>query len=355
MLGFLEINARKDLASVRKAHIDGQFQEVQGRRAYFNSAQDFMGKVAGEAFSANQSARIPQDVYREFDSQATSIMRADNLTLMNDLMPLAKSLPIGKALHEYRQSSDAGLSTTSMNGQVPAKLDKTTYTYDGAIVPIHSVGYGREWREWSAQQSEGFDGLIDDNENATRELKDTVVDHIYDGADVTFKGVDGYGIKTSSNTQLVDLGAGDLNIDLTSAAVTAENLRNALIEIMYTLRTGNNVTSDLTVYISREIEENWQRYFSSEDLAFGTLLENFKRIAGIKDIKTDAKLSGNELVMVALESRYIQPLIGMAASTVPIVRSQPFDNYNFLVWTAVGLQIRADADGKSGVLYAREA
>jgi hypothetical protein len=355
MLGFLEINKRKDLNGLRESHISGQFAEVQTRREYFNNAQGFMAQMGGDALQANQSARIPQDVYREFDSQATAIMRADNLTLMNDLMALAKSLPIGKALHEYRQSSDAGSSTTSMNGQVPAKLDKTAYTYDGAIVPIHAVGYGREWREWSAQQSEGFDGLIDDNENATRKLKDTIVDAIYDGSDVTFKGVDGYGIKNAANTQLSDLGAGGLNIDFTDASETAENIRNAFIQLMYVLRTGNNVTNDLTVYISREIEENFQRYYSSEDLAFGTLLENLNRIAGIKDIKTDAKLSGNELLFVALESRFIQPLVGMAASTVPVVRSQPFDNYNFLCWSACGLQIRADATGKSGVLYAREA
>jgi hypothetical protein len=355
MLGFLEINKRKDLNGLRESHINGQFAEVQTRREYFNNAQGFMAQMGGDALQANQSARIPQDVYREFDSQATAIMRADNLTLMNDLMALAKSLPIGKALHEYRQSSDAGSSTTSMNGQVPAKLDKTAYTYDGAIVPIHAVGYGREWREWSAQQSEGFDGLIDDNENATRKLKDTIVDAIYDGSDVTFKGVDGYGIKNAANTQLSDLGAGGLNIDFTDASETAENIRNAFIQLMYVLRTGNNVTNDLTVYISREIEENFQRYYSSEDLAFGTLLENLNRIAGIKDIKTDAKLSGNELLFVALESRFIQPLVGMAASTVPVVRSQPFDNYNFLCWSACGLQIRADATGKSGVLYAREA
>lgn len=354
MLGFLQVNKDERLQHMKR-NIEGQFAEVQNRRNYFNNAANAMLAMGGDAITANQAARIPQDVYREFDTQATSIMRANNLTLMNDLMPLAKALPVGKMLHEYRQASDAGLTTTSLNGAVPAKLDKTEYTYDGAIVPIHATGYGREWREWSAQQSENFDGLIDDNANATRDLADTVVDHIYDGVDVTFKGTTAYGIKNSSNTQLANLGAGGLNIDFTSGVATAEALRNALIALLYRLRTTNNVVEDVTVYISREIEENFQRYYSSEDLAFGTLLENFKRIAGIADIKTDAKLSGNEMVLLVLNSKYIQPLMGMAASTVPIVRTQPFDNYNFLVWTAVGLQIRADAKGKSGVLYARVA
>lgn len=353
MLGFLQVNEDKRLSHLQRS-IKGQFAEVQGRRNYANDMQDHIRAVGGDNIRVHQAARIPQDVYREMDSQAASIMRADNLTLLNDLMPLAKALPVGKLLHEYRQASDAGLSTTSINGQVPAKLDKTSYTYDGAIVPIHAVGFGREWREWSAQQSENFDGLLDDNANAMRELTDTTVNHIYDGADVTFKGVSAYGIKNSANTQLANLTTLNGGIDFTSSVATAEALRNGLIALLYQLRTTNNVTEDVTVYISREIEQNFQRYFSSEDMSFGTLLENFKRIAGIADIKTDAKLSGNELVMVALQSKYIQPLIGMAASTVPIVRNQPFDNYNFLGWTAVGLQIRADYTGKSGVLYARE-
>lgn len=332
-----------------------QFADVQGRRSAFNKLQDSYAGMVDRAQVGNAAARIPAEVYREMDAQAESIRRANNLTLLNDIMGLSKTLPVGKVLHEYRQSSDSGNVTNSIGGQVPAKLDKATYTYDGDIIIINSDAYGRGWREWQGQQSEGFDGLIDDNANSLRALQDDNVAQIYDGKDVTFKGVKATGIKNNANTALVDLGAGGLNVDFTSSSLTAENARNALIQVLYTLRTTNNVTQDVTVYISREIEENWQRYYSSEDIAFGTLLENFKRIAGIADIKTDAHLTGNEMCMVALSSMYIQPLVGMATNTVPMMRTQPFDNYNFLVWNALGLQIRADADGRVGVLYAREA
>lgn len=337
-------------------NLQSQYEHVQSRRQVFNRMQNGFQGMVGNVDRANAAARIPQDVYREMEQQTKGIMRADNQVLINDLMPLAKSLPVGKILHEYRRSSDAGLVNTSISGQVPANLDKVQYDYDGAIVVIHSTAYGREWREMEGQRSEGFDGLLDDNEAHTRAVKDTLVDHIYDGKDTTFKGVSAYGIKNSSNTQLVDLGAGGLNVDFTSTAATSTDQRAALLQILYTLRTDNNITEDIVLYISREIEENWQRiYDSSGGMADKTILQTFKELAGISDIKTDAKLSGNELVMGVLNNRYIKLLSGMAMSTVPMVRQNPFDNYNFLVWTAAGLQILTDAQGRTGWLYARVA
>ena len=41
----------------------------------------------------------------------------------------------------------------------------------------------------------------------------------------------------------------------------------------------------------------------------------------------------------------------MAVSTTAAVRLNPVDDYNFLVMGAMGLDIRADVNGKSGVFY----
>jgi hypothetical protein len=336
--------------------LQSQYDHVQSRRSAFNAMQANFANMVGNADVANAAARIPQDVYREMEQQTKGIMRADNQVLISDLMPLSKSLNIGKVLNEYRRSSDAGLVNTSLSGQIPANLDKVQYDYDGAIVVIHSTAYGREWRELEGQRSEGFDGLLDDNEAHVRAVRDTVVDHVYDGKDTTFKGVSAYGIKNSSNTELVDLGAGGLNVDFTAAGTSATDMRAGLLQILYTLRTDNNITQSITVYISREIEENWQRiYDSAGGMADKTILQTLSELAGVAAIKTDAHLSDNEMVMGVLDRQYIQLLSGMAMSTVPMIRQNPFDNYNFLVWTAVGLQIKTDFGGRTGWLYAREA
>lgn len=347
--------SQNDLKGNKQAlrNMQSQYDHVFSRRKVFNEMQKSFESLVGNQDVANAAARIPQDVYREMESTTKTIMRADNQVLLNDLMSTTKVLPIGKILNEYRQASDSGLVNVSLSGQVPGNIDKAQYDYDGAIIVIHSAAYGREWREMEGQRSEGFDGLIDDNENTVRAVKDSLVDHVYDGKDVTFKGVSAYGIKNAANTALADLGTSGINIDFTSAAATSSAQRAALLAVLYQLRTDNNVTEDVTLYISREIEENWQRiYDSSGGMANKTILAEFADIAGIGAIKTDAKLSGNELIMGVVSDRYIRLLSGMAMSTYPMMRNQPFDNYNFMVWTAAGLQVKADAQGHTGWLYA---
>lgn len=330
-----------------------QYEHVtRMRNAFANSNAQLL--PANGVFTGNAAAIIPQDVYREFENQTKELLRANNLTLMNDLMPLAKSLPVGKVEHIYRRASDSGIVTSSLSGQTPAELDKADYDYDSSIKVIHQTGFGREWMEIEGQRSEGFDGLIDDQANAVRAMQDKIADHIYNGVDVSFKGTTAYGIKNSTKTVDVDLGAGDLGINF-ATSTSGSAIRAGWIAMRDNLRITNNVANDITFYISAEIESNLEQYYGTDAGDTGkTVLQTLRELAGVADIKMDRSLSGNEVVGVVLDSMFIRPLVGMAIATVPLQRMNPFDNYNFLTWSNVGLEIKTDFAGKSGVLYARD-
>lgn len=305
-------------------------------------------------FIGNAAAIIPQDVYREFESQTKELMRANNLVLMNDLMPLAKSLPVGKVEHIYRQASDSGIVVTDLDGTTPAELDKADYTYDRTIKVIHKTGFGRSWMEMEGQRSEGFDALIDDQANAVRAIQDTIADHIYNGASPSFGGTDAYGIKTSSKVQAVDLDTTDLNINF-ATSTSPSAIRAGWIAMRDKLRIDNNVSGDLTFYISPEIESNLLQFYGTEAGDSGkTVIQTLKELPGVADIKMDRSLSGNEVVYGVLDGMFIRPLVGMAVTTVPLFRQNPFDNYNFVTWTNMGLEIKTDYTGKTGWAYARE-
>ena len=330
-----------------------QKRHVTRQREHF-SVQNAQFLGAHGMFQGNAAAIIPQDVYREFDSQTKKLMRAPNLTLMNDLMPLAKGLPVGKVEHVYRQASDSGVVVTDLEGASPVEIDKADYNYDSSIKVVHKTGFGRSWMEIEGQSSEGFDGLVDDQANSVRLMQETIAGHIYNGVDVTFKGTSADGIKNSSKVVSVDLDASGLNIDFTSSSTSASDIRAAWIALVDALRITNNVMGDITFYVSREIMSNFQRYFSASDVGFGTILQSLLNLNGVAAIKEDAQLSGNEVVGTVLDPQTIRPLVGMAVTTVPLVRSNPFENYNFITWSNVGLEIKVDYDGRSGVLYARE-
>lgn len=332
-----------------------QWQEVQARRRYFNNAERQLAQMQGMA--VNAAAVIPQDVYREFDMVTKRVMRNDEGdTILNDLLPLARAINIGKIEYQFRRASDSGNAKTTISGQTVVTMDKAAYSYDKAIIPIHQDGFGREWRELEGQRSEGFDALVDDQENSVRAVRRQMVDYILDGnSSVVFNGTSWTGIRNDSRVASVDLGAGGLNIDFTSSATTAEAFRNGFKSMRDTLRITNNATGPVTFYVSREIMSNAERYYSDNDAGFRTILESIRALEGVADVKETAKLTGNQVIGMVLSSEFIRPLVGMSVATIPVNRQNPFDAHNFITWGAMGIQIVTDYDNRTGVLYAAAA
>lgn len=328
-----------------------QWAEVGNRRKGFELHERAM--AANHGLIVNE-ARIPADVYRSMDAQTKQLMTGDEGgVLLDDLLPLAKSVNVGKIVAEYRQVSDAGSAQSSISGQHAKPMDKVQYDYDGTLVLIHDSAVGREWRELEGMRSEGFDALIDDQAAAVRAVRRKLVDNMLNGEPgVLYKGQASYGIKNSPNTQPLDLGATGLNIDMTLAATTFAQMETVIIAGLKVLQgKANNVETDVTVYLSPEIWFNALRR-QTNDGAYETFLTALRRIPGVRDIKKTNAMSGNEFLMIAMSSEFIQPVVGMGLTTTPITRLTPYADYNLLVWTAAGLQIKADAQGRSGVLYA---
>lgn len=331
-----------------------QWDEVVQRRRGFELNERAIATAHG--LQCNE-ARIPQDVYRDMDAQTKQLMTGDEGgVLLDDLLPLAKSVNIGKIVAEYRQVSDAAAAKSSISGQHAKIMDKVTYDYDGALVLIHDSAVGREWRELEGMRSEGFDALVDDQAAAVRAVRRQLVDNFMNGSPgVLYKGQASYGIKNSPNTQPLDLGVGGLNVDMTASATTFAQMETVLIAGLKVLQgSANNVETDVTVYVSADIWFNMLRR-TTNDGAFETFLTALRRIPGIRDIKKTNganALTGNEFLMIALSSEFVQPVVGMGVTTTPITRLTPYADYNLLVWSAAGLQIKADSAGRSGVLYA---
>lgn len=332
-----------------------QWAEVVRRRKAFRRMEQHYEQMHGP--QVNAAARIPQDVYRDMDAQTKQLMTGDEGgRLLQDLLPLAKSVHIGKIVAEYRQVSDAATAKSSISGQHSKIMDKVQYTYDGTLVLIHDSAVGREWRELEAMRSEDFDGLVDDQAAAVRAVRRQLVSNFLDGdANAVYKGQASYGIKNSPNTQPLDLGAGGLNIDMTSAATTFAQAESVIVAALKVLQgAANNVEMDIDFRISADIHFNLLRR-TSNDANFETFLDALRKIPGVRSIeKTNGvnALTGNEFIAYALSSEFIQPVVSMGVTTTPMLRLTPYSDYNALVWTAAGLQIKADAQGRSGVLYA---
>lgn len=319
-------------------------------REWFHMSEDNFAQLS------NSAAILPRDAWQDLDDTTRRVMRDDEgSAFMNDLMPLARTVHIGKLAHLYRVSSDAGSVVRSLSGQVPVTMDKVVYDYRGTPVPIFSTAYGREWREWNTLQSENFDALIDDQEAHTAKIRQDMARYTLDGdADISVGGYKAFGIRNHPFSKPVNLGTatGGANIDLTSGSTDNDDIVAFFSLYFGTILDANLVTQKVNVYVSPEIGRRFDQFYSgSADSKEGTLLDYLMKTRRINKVVVTYELSGNEFFAFVPASNYIRPLIGMATTTTAVTRLNPTDNYQFLVMGAMGLEIRADWNGRSGVFH----
>ncbi len=328
----------------------------------------------GGSLVANQAALLPQDAYRELDSITQRVFQNDEgRGYMMDLMGIAKTIDIGKTAYLYRQASDkTGLVTRSLSGQVPETISKTNYNYDGDPVPMFTTGYGREWREQRAFQSEGFDAMFDDQENSVRDLnEDMAVYTLWGDSAVNVRGYAGQGIATHRSTQKIDLGSSGANINLTQVGTAASNddiinfwTRNFAQEL-----DDNYCDFVDVVWVSPQIRRRMQEpYANSQGFFNGSLEEYIIKFGRVKRFETTFELGregngtgdynvntlsrANQFFAYKRQQTVICPLVGMGVSNIAIPRILPTDNVNNLIMAAMGLRVRADNNGRSQVFYA---
>ncbi len=346
-MSFIFSKAAMAANSSNAAQMTAQWKMLNNQRKAYDMQED----VLARNFQVN-TGRIPADVWRDMDATTSLLMRQPNLTLLTDLMPLSKSLNIGKIFAEYRIAGDSGNTKSSISGDTDILIDKTPYTYDGNIIPVHTVGWSRDFREVEGMRSEGFDGLIDDSANSTRNLQNKLADYIYNGdADVVFNGKQGFGVKNHPNTLPIALGAGGLNINL-ATSTDGVAIRRAFQSIRDSLRITNAVVGQVTFYVSRTILTNLEQAWNSSNSSNVTVLDMVRKLEGVAGVKEDASLTGNQVIALCLESQYIRPLVGMATGTYAVPRIMFNSKHSFYAANAVGLEIRKDATGKSAVAYA---
>lgn len=332
-----------------------QWAEVRRARIASNRHERFLAQSQGLAANVGL---IPEDVYQEFDNITVERFRSDDGdAFLNDLMPLSSPVSIGKLVHRFRQASDAGLAQTSMTGQIGVKLDQVEYTYDGTLIPIIDVGYTRNWREWNAMTSEGFDGLIDDQRESVATLRRHLADNFLDGNRDTdgnviiVDGLQWQGMRNDSRVASVDLGAGGINFDFTDTTKTFIQIEAAFKQVRDILWITNKCEQDATYYMSREIVSNFERN-SSESFDSKKIIERLSSLMGVATVKSSSKLSGNEMMAFPLDSNRIKPIVGMGINTVAMPRPVYNSNYQFTVWGAMGFEVRNDFAGNTCALYA---
>jgi hypothetical protein len=335
-----------------------QYSELMQRRVTHNQAQKNIlaahgGSLDVNAYQKNEVGILTRDFWREVDNQAIEIRDNDQgREFLTDLMGIATPLNIGKTAKLYTVGTDiSGEVARSMDGQTPFGYDQVDYETDGDPVPIFQGGYGVNWRHWAGVNSENVDLVLDSQRRKMVKILSDMADYVLDGdAKIKAGGFAGQGIRNHRNTKKVNVGAAGYNINLTTA--TADEIMTFFTRDFAKDLDDNYVQQLDVAWVSPEIMRRLQTPYSGA-AAFkeGTLEDYIVRYGRIRSFRRTFKMSGNEFFGYVRSRDAITPLVGAAVATVPLPRTMPHSNYQFEIWGAMGLQIKADSAGRGSVFY----
>lgn len=324
----------------------------------------FAQEYRAHGLTANAGS-IPTDLFKEVDNVTVERMKLDEGdAFLNVLMPMSRSLPVGKLTFENRRASDAGNVQTSMTGQMGVKFDNVDFNIDGTIIPVHDNGFSRNWREFSAGQSEGFDALVDDSrENVSahrNHLADTFLDGHLDtkGQVIVVDQRSWSGMRNDARVAQVDLGAGGVNFDFTDNTQTGQQIKAAFLEIRDIMRLTNKCALDLVYFVSPEIATNFERRFT-QNFDGPTIDQELSNLRGVARIEESSKLgsaaatAGNEMMAIPTNGN-VRPLVGMGVSVMAQPRQVYNANYDFIVASAIGWEVRTDFFNNTCAMSAKD-
>lgn len=323
-----------------------QWNEVAQLRNISRRQERHLATLTG-----NAAADLTPRFWLDLDQATTELMGQTLDPLFTMLMGLSRSVHIGKLVHAYRKLGAIDQGETSLTGQITHLMGNVGASYDGVVIPVHTKAFGRQWREVEGQRSMGYDDLADDQAASVREVQRLMAENFMSGkAGLNYQGYNSTGLRNNPNVKAVGL-----TVDFTDPAATFADMQTQFVSFLANLRGRNNrLTEASRVFISPEIEQNWQR-ISGPQTIDRTYWRVLAETAGVASIETSYLLTGNEVLAVVPNRAYIYPVTGMAVTTTPVPRLRPFDDWQFITWSASALVVKSDAEGRTGVIFGTDA
>ena len=316
---------------------------ILANRREFNTRQTALANASGQTFLGN-ALPLPKDVWGMWDREGVAIQR-DVLPVFNDLAAsVSTPMPIGKLVHHFQTISDSGSVNKSLDGRSKARTDQPVFEYHGTPLPILDSTFSYGWRQVEAARSEGFNLDPAARANAMFKVAEELELQTLNGdSSIVVGGDQLYGLRNHPNR----------NTRTTGVSLASATGAQWLAEINATLALlhADNFYSPATIYVNWA---NW-RYATSTDYSTSyagkTIAQRILEDSGVAAIVPASRVPANEIIAVIKDRRNLAILNGMPMTTRAQFRANPEDEYNFVTMAAASLEVKFDADGRTGIAH----
>lgn len=347
---------RETLAANR--NVQGHWEDLWATRNIVSANMQSMitanrAHMTPEMIAANAATGFAREFWQEVDRMVVqSREETIGMEILMDLLTVQTTLPIGKTVKSYNIVGDiANDVSITIDGQAPFSFDHTDYDSDGDPVPVFLAGFGVNWRHAAGLSSVGLDLVLDSQSAKMKVFNEKLVSYTLDGAaGVRVDSKTGQGGRNHRNTKKINLGSSGSNINLTTATA-AELLEFFTKGAFFDNAIDNYVTVYDVLWVSPQVKANLGQDYVVNGVVKGTIEKELVARGKIREFRESYAMIGNEFFGYERKQSTISPLVGMTTGITPLPRPMPNSNYNFQIMGAMGMQVKKDKDGRSGVVY----
>lgn len=350
---YFEANADK-----KYPHLVSHWNTMWANRNWFDKTDKAMMAAYNSAMPSGMAVNaggITRDFWAAMDNQVVELRNTGvGMEILNDLLQVQTVVDIGKTAKFYNNVGHiADDVTVSIDGQAPYSFDHVDYGQDADPIPVIQAGWGVNWRHFRGLQTEGIDLALDSQRAKMRVYNDKLVALTLDGAtNIQVQGFQSQGLRNHRNTKKIDLnvsaaGGGLINLATATAAELIAFFQGPFATMLRT----NRIPELDVLWVSDEVGVNLGKVYVENGVTVGTVQSYLLQFIKVKEIRSTYALVGNEALGYVRNRDVVTPLVGMASSIQALPRPLPESNINLRVMGAMGIQVKADADGLGGVVY----
>lgn len=310
------------------------------------------GRPATQVVRAQHNATLRKDEWIELDSRVRDVAYPQ-LRFYSDLRSMvpAKNL-VGGIANILLQTQQMGDISGAQIGMSPVRkserdlLEFTTVTTPLPIIYKHFFIDGREL-EASRRRGEGLNTIT--ARKMARKCAEEVEDRATGvAASFSYGGGTLYGLTNYTNRNTVVITAP------TAVGWTGDTLLGEVLDMVQAAQD-DDFDGPFVLYYSR----SWSRYLG-EDFSpakgQNTVLQRLEATPeiGAGNVRRLNRLTGYQLVLVAMQEDVVRPIVGMEIQTVQYPYTDPFV-FEFGVMCMLLTEFQSSPDGDTGVVHGNTA
>ncbi len=299
--------------------------------------------LAGNAISS-----LPHDFFGQWASDAVEIQHQE-LTVLNRLNNISRAVDIGVFVDHFMTASDSGDVNRSIDGKSQAKKDQAAFDYHGVPIGINDSVAAFGWRQMKAAQNRGFNLSAISLTNNQRKVAESLEHDALYGSGISFDGAKSYGLLTHPKRNKVAHG-----VDI--QALDGKGAKGLGIKIMNSMHAAGFMGASMEVFL------NYADWYHLSTTDYSANYPNKSALDGLLEalpagsvVTGTASLEASEVAGIVKRRDVFEILSAMPMATIPKVRHDSTDDYEFRVMAAQALQLKFDFNGRAGYFHAKKA